>query len=307
VYLGNVGTVEGRQKLNELLSGSDTSNRANLGDEQFSQMVSKLSTYDLTDSRFYQTIQKWLLNPVNQGLNAGNLILTHPDLFSNTVTYIGAMIKEQKKQRKAGASNKVEGFGIDDLLLNKDLENTYKADRIAGFINNESDVAKQGGMFTDQNMYLQLFYQFKSMSVNAAVGAQNALLDLTDPNSTRKDKEIAVLNLIGYVGAIVAFQTSKELLKDLWDENLKEGAKKVTGRKLERPEDKRKSFVDNLSNPTYLSEYAYRILLRSATDVFAGGVMPSGASDLIGKTALEPASKTLYKTTFGKEYAGECN
>jgi hypothetical protein len=308
VFLGNVGTVEGRENLTELLSGSDTSNRANLGDEQFSQMVSKLSTYDLTDNRFYQGIQKWLLNPINQGLNIGSLILTHPDLFSNTVTYIGAMIKEQKKQIKKGDTSKLKLGMFPDIYTlkeNKDLENTYKADRIAGFINNESDVAKQGGMFTDQGMVAQLFYQFKSMAVNAAVGAQNAILDLTDPTATRKDKEIAILNLMGYVGSVVAFQASKELLKDLWDDNLKEGAKKLTGRKLENPEDKRKSFVDNWNNTTYLSEYAYRIMLRSAVDVLAGGVSPSGVSDFMGTTVLDPAGKTLYKTAFNREYSGE--
>lgn len=302
VYYGNVFTPEGRAKINELMEGSDSINRKALGDEQFAEAIGRLNTAVLTDN--YSSLRK-INHYVNKFmLDIGNSILSFPDLGLNNATYIGAMIQEQRKQRKGGDSSKLKGIGIDTLIHNKDTENTYKADRITGFINNESDTGKQGGMFVNQGLGAQLFYQFKSMAVNAAVGAQNAVLDLTDPKATVKDREIALRNLIGYVGSIVAFHISKELLKDLWDDNLKEGAKKITGRKLEREEDRRKSIIDNLNSKTVWSEYAYRIMLRSATDVFAGGVMPSNASDAFGVGA-EFVTKPLYKTVMNKEYEGD--
>lgn len=302
VYYGNVFTPEGRAKINELMEGSDSINRKALGDEQFAEAIGRLNTAVLTDN--YSSLRK-INHYVNKFmLDIGNSILSFPDLGLNNATYVGAMIQEQRKQRKGGDSSKLKGIGIDTLIYNKDTENTYKADRITGFINNESDTGKQGGIFVNQGLGAQLFYQFKSMAVNAAVGAQNAVLDLTDPKATVKDREIALRNLIGYVGSIVAFHISKELLKDLWDDNLKEGAKKITGRKLEREEDRRKSIIDNLNSKTVWSEYAYRIMLRSATDVFAGGVMPSNASDAFGVGA-EFVTKPLYKTVMNKEYEGD--
>jgi hypothetical protein len=303
VYYGNIFTVDGREKLNRLIEGRDSHNRKALGDEQFAEAIGKLNTAKLTDN--YSSLRK-----INHYLNKfmldiGNFILSFPDLGLNNATFIGAMIQEQRKQIKSGAQDKIKGFGIDALLINKDTENTYKADRIAGFINNESDTGKQGGMFVNQNLVVQLFYQFKSMAVNAAIGAQNALLDLTDPKATKKDREIALRNLIGFVGSIVAFQISKELLRDLLDDNIKEVAKEVTDRGLEREEDKRKRLIDDLKNPTLWSEYSYRIALRSATDVFAGGVMPSGVSDLLGGFVESYVGNPLYKTVMNKDYEGD--
>ena len=237
-------------------------------------------------------------------IDSGIYAMTYPDLLLNKLTFIGAMIKEQRKQIKQGVGGK-EKLGmfpsLKTLLENKDIENTFKADRIAGFINNESDPTKQGGMFTKPSLANALFYQFKSMAVNASIGAQNAMLDLFDKNATRLDKEIALRNLIGWSSSIVLFHATSLALyqatKKLVEDPLRES--------LDAKEDKEKAkkslnFIDNWDTTEFWEAFSFKVVLKAGIDAISGGVLPSTATDILG-WFLEPKAKRYMEEATGSE------
>ena len=234
-------------------------------------------------------------------IDSGIHLMTYPDLLINKLTFMAAMIREQRKQVKKGVTNK-EKLGvftsINTLISNKDTENTYKADRVAGFINNESDPTKQGGMFTKQNAWNMLFYQFRSMAVNASIGAQNAMLDLFDKNATIKDREIALRNLVGWTSSIVTFQAVSLLLYQLTEKMVTEPVREALGAEEDKEKAKKNlNFIDNIGEEEFLKQFAFKVMMKAGIDAISGGIIPQvGLGDEFGKE-LEPKVKKFVSLT----------
>lgn len=328
IYLANRFTASGNEKLTELIRGADSSNRKPIGDEQFSQEVAKLSERNLTVTEVYKFLDKHISKmfggdvgklasdiavkyptKIARGgkaatIDSGIYAMTYPDLLLNKLTFIGAMIKEQRKQIKQGVGGK-EKLGmfpsLKTLSENKDIENTFKADRVAGFINNESDPTKQGGMFTKPSLVNALFYQFKSMAVNASIGAQNAMLDLFDKNATKLDKEIALRNLIGWSSSIILFHATSLALYQATKKLVEDPLREALGAKEDKEKAKKSlNFIDNWDTTEFWEAFSFKVVLKAGIDAISGGVLPSTATDLIGGF-LEPKAKRYMEESTGSE------
>lgn len=291
-YANNLATEAGRDKIRMLLDGSDVRNRAPLGDEQIAQSLNRQKSFALTDSNAYRFLQKLYSEPLKmipglkdskvasavslqKALNIGDAAMVYSDIMAAQLTYITAMINQQKK----------DGYdvnSIDDLILNKTEKNTHISDMLSAEINNESATSKQGNLFSgkDNKILANLFFMFQSHASNASHAASNALLDMfeTNKNVTIEDRFNSVKAIVGFTSAIITFRAMSEIVKLLYAQIYETAADEIG---YEDPRDEEeKDRLKLLKDQKFLEEASYRIGINAFTDIFFGGKFPSPVKDL---------------------------
>jgi len=314
-YANNLASEKGRDKIRQLLDGSDVRNRAPLGDEQIAQSLNRQKSFALTDSGTYRFLQKLYSEPLRmipgfkdskvasaislqKALNIGDVAMVYSDIMAAQLTYITAMINQQKK----------EGYdvkSIDDLIFNKNEKNTHIADMLSAEINNESATSKQGNLFSgkDNKILANLFFMFQSHASNASHAASNALLDMfeTNKNVTVEDRFNGVKAIVGFTSAIITFRAMSEIVKLLYAQIYETAAEEIG---YEDPRDEEeKDRLKLLKDKQFLEEASYRIGINAFTDIFFGGKFPSPVKDLtvLGTNTL---FENLHLKYVDEEYEG---
>lgn len=314
-YANNLASEKGRDKIRQLLDGSDVRNRAPLGDEQIAQSLNRQKSFALTDSGTYRFLQKLYSEPLRmipgfkdskvasaislqKALNIGDAAMVYSDIMAAQLTYITAMINQQKK----------EGYdvkSIDDLIFNKNEKNTHIADMLSAEINNESATSKQGNLFSgkDNKILANLFFMFQSHASNASHAASNALLDMfeTNKNVTVEDRFNGVKAIVGFTSAIITFRAISEIVKLLYAQIYETAADEIG---YEDPRDEEeKDRLKLLNDKQFLEEASYRIGINAFTDIFFGGKFPSPVKDatVFGANTL---FENLHLKYVDEEYEG---
>lgn len=314
-YANNLASEKGRDKIRQLLDGSDVRNRAPLGDEQIAQSLNRQKSFALTDSGTYRFLQKLYSEPLRmipgfkdskvasaislqKALNIGDAAMVYSDIMAAQLTYITAMINQQKK----------EGYdvkSIDDLIFNKNEKNTHIADMLSAEINNESATSKQGNLFSgkDNKILANLFFMFQSHASNASHAASNALLDMfeTNKNVTIEDRFNGVKAIVGFTSAIITFRAISEIVKLLYAQIYETAADEIG---YEDPRDEEeKDRLKLLNDKQFLEEASYRIGINAFTDIFFGGKFPSPVKDatVFGANTL---FENLHLKYVDEEYEG---
>lgn len=278
-----LGGKEGMEMLNDIMLGSDVSNRSPLGDEQITKALGRQKSFDLSDKEFYRWMQKFYAEPlkavvkpldndnlsgkvagaisVKKAMEVGDFAMVTSDVLSAQLTYITALVNTIKKYNPDAKI-----FSAEDLLKYKNVKNTIVADMLTAEINNESATSKQGNLMLgkDHKLLANLFFMFQSHAMNVSHAASNSLLDIFDPKAERMDRINGVAALVGYTGAILLFRTVGELVglgfNQLYDELAKALGYRDPREKEDRPR------LQNVLKSDWREEAYNRIALNTFTD-----------------------------------------
>ena len=274
---------EGMDMLNEIMLGSDVSNRSPLGDEQITKALGRQKSFDLSDKEFYRWMQKFYAEPlkavvkpldnnnlpgkvagavsVKKAMEVGDFAMVSSDVLSAQLTYVTALINTIKKYNPDAKITSAE-----DIIKYKNVKNTIVADMLTAEINNESATSKQGNLMLgkDHKLLANLFFMFQSHAMNISHAATNSLLDIFDPKAERMDRINGVATLVGYTGAILLFRSVSELVglgfNQLYDELAKALGYDDPREKKDRPR------LQNVLKSDWREEAYNRIALNTFTD-----------------------------------------
>jgi hypothetical protein len=301
----NMMTEQGRRDIQSLLEGSDVSNRTPLGDEQIEKAIRGLGNR-LGENEVMMFLNKIVKGGTKYTLNIGDIAMVNSDVFASQLTYITAMLHVMKKE-----GHKINS--IKDMILHKNVKNTFIADRLHASINNESTPAKQGELFSLKNdnagksisnktlkAFVQLFYMFQSHGANASYTASNSVYKLFSSNSTLNDRVNGLKNVVGYLSALYFFRLmgeySGELFKMLYDKGT-QGALGM-GMPADEKEKEKKVKYDSV----FEKEFQNRILINLVGDML-GGKLPANVRDFSVSFANKLVENN-YKRKTGEEYEG---
>ena len=301
----NMMTEQGRRDIQSLLEGSDVSNRTPLGDEQIEKAIRGLGNR-LGENEVMMFLNKIIKGGTKYTLNIGDIAMVNSDVFASQLTYITAMLHVMKKE-----GHKINS--IKDMILHKNVKNTFIADRLHASINNESTPAKQGELFSLKNdnagksisnktlkAFVQLFYMFQSHGANASYTASNSVYKLFSSNSTLNDRVNGLKNVVGYLSALYFFRLmgeySGELFKMLYDKGT-QGALGM-GMPADEKEKEKKVKYDSV----FEKEFQNRILINLVGDML-GGKLPANVRDFSVSFANKLVENN-YKRKTGEEYEG---
>ena len=203
---------EYRAAFNELFAGSDSINRVLLGDTvQDREMRSEFDK--LSNNDFMRNF-----NRVRQAIaNATSATLIHSDNIATKISLVSSYIYELDKQ---GVDTK--DFDLVKAAKNKNQEALSQADGRTDDINNISDFSKTADLFksksTNDKIIRELFWNYKSFSLNAGMNAFVEIRNLASKDATRDEKFDSFKYLVGWLAQQATFNALKiYVVNVLWD------------------------------------------------------------------------------------------
>jgi hypothetical protein len=203
---------EYRDAWNTLIAGSDIANRVLLGDTvQDREMRNEFEK--LSNSNFMNKKGR-VQEAIAKGASAS---LIYSDNAATKISWLSSYLYELEKQ---GIDTK--DFDLIKAAKNINQEAKSQADGRTDDINNISDFSKTAELFkskgTNDRIVRELFWNFKSFSLNAGLNTVVEFRNLFSKDATRDERFDSFKFIVGYVAQQATFNALKiYVVNVLWD------------------------------------------------------------------------------------------
>ena len=266
----------------ELIAGSDVANRILLGDTVVDrEMRDEFET--LSDSDMLNNFNK-VKEKIAKVTSAS---LLHSDNIAAKISWLSSYMYALQQQGKS-----LKDFDLVAESKNINEKAKAEADGRTDDINNVSDFSKTAELFKGksgaQQAIREMFWNFKSFSLNAGLNAVTEVKNILNKDVSREEKRDSYRFLIGYAVQQTTFNALKiYIINGLWD---------VLAESIFGGEDKEESEEEKL-----------RKLAANTTLELIGATLPSIGEEYIRKVANEAYlsyKKKMFEDQKGKRRYG---